>query len=1518
MTNSYNPFESYRDRQARQRQERAERLARARDRRTRRTATQILENRQNPNIVQPSLSPGIPQQQQAAFQAQQTAQSPTRLPFGREASVGAPTAAMETRGKPEFGSFFGSGVLENFAGGGLAALGNVQKGLELFGGTAASLADLAPGSLFASQNRGRGFNEILQEVTAESGRGSAGDIAGQAQNLAEAFRRTDMPSMQLDIVPGEGIKLPGDTYLNEVSIGVKGAIELLPDALLAVGTGGVSLAATGSRLGLLKAIPKIAYRTVGADIPVSLARNIKKGILKAPEISKALAPIRRNTTNITLGKAMHRFDRMSIPEVRNAINTLPSNLKNAVSGVMSRVSPAVLVDASKDSIQRLLYGRLNAYSLISGGVEANMAVLGEKVHGLGNLPRLQSSEAGFDIGQRISGSPVGRFTGKIRDKFVGSADETPAFTYDKQGRISVLDPDSSIANLHGRAWVDVVQSTYKNDFNTIRQGKMGLGGSTKGWVPVSADGTRLDKGDIDKPFDRWVVAVDEKGEVLGAGSFDKAFELRETERTKVATFARHYLETIESQVMHHDSVVLAIGGQAVRQTAKSRFVDGFYAPQVPTGGDWFDDIRQVADFRRKPGDKTRPFKERSVYGDSLQEAIDEGHYELAGPMESLQSFMTNMYASTIDTELAKHARKIAKNEKSGVIDFKARKRHAGAAIALIRKGEKKNSQKNINKIRANGFGALADELERIKRLRSDETKKAALDKLDEVMESDVREIQGQYYSIAEGERAGPALAGIMFENEKIAKSVAEAGDLVGKTTASGVSEWFAQAGDLLRVGKTGFDFGFHLIHGLPALGLATGRFLAGHPKEAAGLFKGWGESVGKTFDAFFRKETLMRTLMKDTALVQEFVENGGQISRAAQDYFVAIQNGTLLKRMPKAGEKLDSYFSQLAASFERAFVAPGDLLRIEGYRALRNTASQTENGLEELAGMMNKMTGALSSSSYGVSRSQQQIERGFLFFSPRYTRSAMALLSDVYRGGVRGELARQTMVGMAAFGAAGYIAYAKALKQEPILDPSDSRFMTLQIDDDRVGVGGFWSQFLRVSSRVASTAWDENAQEAFGDTSRNPLTRWVRSRAAPGAGVAWDIATGADFMGRSIESPVDWAKHAGRQTLPIWLEAAAIEDPYRVGPAGLASEIFGARTRALNSRERRQELRDTVAVDSYGKEWDDLNDLQRKQLESGTAPNITLTEVEDLFELSELVRSQRAEIGEETDINIEKWYAKRAKIDRGWQEGINEGIDYLNQEGTGVDLGLFRQMYLGGANTKRRVQMDELNDENGDYALTLAYFNEMAETFGEDNPEDVAYSEYITNIIATDAFDDPNGFDFSRRDDAIATFRKKWGDEVFAYVQEIFATGRDQPPIVQEFYKGREKFEFYWRDVEQATLAKMPRAGEVGQVYQQWLEEDDNGKKELEESDRLLKRYLSDMKKARLRLRELDPLLDAWLFRWGFTTTFANPQNDLAPDGVSNPREYWRQPETFPLSVFGIKEEGIALAPDVVSLQPLN
>jgi hypothetical protein len=123
---------------------------------------------------------------------------------------------------------------------------------------------------------------------------------------------------------------------------------------------------------------------------------------------------------------------------------------------------------------------------------------------------------------------------------------------------------------------------------------------------------------------------------------------------------------------------------------------------------------------------------------------------------------------------------------------------------------------------------------------------------------------------------------------------------------------------------------------------------------------------------------------------------------------------------------------------------------------------------------------------------------------------------------------------------------------------------------------------------------------------------------------------------------------------------------------------------------------------------------------------------------------------------------------------------------------------------------------------------------------------------------------------------------------------------VEEFYKGRARFEYYWRGVEELTLAKMPRAGEVKETYQQYLDADANGKRQLKDQDRLLSKYINLMTSVKKELRKKDAILDAWLFRWGYTDTLSHRDNKVAPDGYSNPREYWRQPEDFPLSTFGI------------------
>ena len=300
---AFNPIsgESVLQKMRREREERAARRQRWNDIQT---AQGLNQAQTSPNILaQPTIiptstgdirqqypltSPTIPAEQQAAFTANRQQQRPANLPLGVQAKVYGPQAQHEERGKPEFGSGFGSGLLENAARMGLGALENVQKGIETFGGAAVrGIGSITPGDLL-------GYESTLKQLKEER-EGGPGfwNWAGQAQLTAEAFRRTDMPSVNVDIIPGKGINLPGDATFNRIDIGVKGAIELLPDAILAAFTGGSSL----GRGVATKALPKIirgvgrgALGAVGGDIVVGAARSANRSLRKlrdtVPEVSK--------------------------------------------------------------------------------------------------------------------------------------------------------------------------------------------------------------------------------------------------------------------------------------------------------------------------------------------------------------------------------------------------------------------------------------------------------------------------------------------------------------------------------------------------------------------------------------------------------------------------------------------------------------------------------------------------------------------------------------------------------------------------------------------------------------------------------------------------------------------------------------------------------------------------------------------------------------------------------------------------------------------------------------------------------------------------------------------------------------------------------------------------------------------------------------------------------------------------------------------------------------------------------
>jgi hypothetical protein len=506
------------------------------------------------------------------------------------------------------------------------------------------------------------------------------------------------------------------------------------------------------------------------------------------------------------------------------------------------------------------------------------------------------------------------------------------------------------------------------------------------------------------------------------------------------------------------------------------------------------------------------------------------------------------------------------------------------------------------------------------------------------------------------------------------------------------------------------------------------------------------------------------------------------------------------------------------------------------------------------------------------------------------------------------------MAGMVGLGTAAYITAVEAINlaggdQDYHLDPTKSQFMTFDIGGDKLGFGSFWTQFAKVTSKTAAIAWDEDAREMFlgDDTMRsNPLIRWVRSRSAPGfAGTAWDIAVGEDFLGRDIEGPKDWTTHIGRQTLPIWLEAGVIGDPKRTGMLGLAGEVAGARVRPLSSKERRRDLRNSIAQDLYDKDWVDINGLQRERINAGEV-EMSLGEQEELKTLNEEVLAANVERGDEDDLVIEKYHKRHTDIEDEWNENIAEGIELLTSHPGIMDLEKFRHMYLSSANSIRRSKLEELNNPEGDFALAIEYFEKTSERFGEDKPEDIAYNQYITNILATDDFDIPGGFDYEARDMAIKSFQTTWGNEVFAYVQERFATGRNIPELVNEFWQGRKRFEYYWADVDEATLATMPNSTALEPVYKEWSRASENRRKELEEVTPFLKAMINKVSRVKRAMREQDPLLDAWLFRWGFTSTFAHFDNKFSPDGADDAAEFWRDPKAKPLEVFGI-QNGVAV-----------
>tara|TARA_R100000808_G_scaffold22373_1_gene48654 strand:+ start:4700 stop:8860 length:4161 start_codon:yes stop_codon:yes gene_type:complete len=769
-------------------------------------------------------------------------------------------------------------------------------------------------------------------------------------------------------------------------------------------------------------------------------------------------------------------------------------------------------------------------------------------------------------------------------------------------------------------------------------------------------------------------------------------------------------------------------------------------------------------------------------------------------------------------------------------------------------------------------------------------------------------------------REGQELPGtfnqIFFTGKNAKKTAEKFRRLVGTADAStfeNLSQGFGGIGDILRVGKTGFDIGFMVLQGLPMLGAAFFK-----PK----LFGAWAKAASTGIKAFGTEAALNNVLQDasrkivrrgvddlgnavEVTLLDDMIENGVQLGRQATDIYQGIGTAGRLARtvtdpFGKAGEVVretgEKTVGSLLKRFERSFTASSDVLRIKGYEALRETALKSDD-LAGLATFLNKSTGALSAVEAGIPPSQRALERGFLFFSPKYTRSSLGLLADVTRGGVRGDQARKSLVGMAGVGMGIYHAYATALGQEIHLDPRDSKFMTVEINGNRVGVGSFWTSFARFIANTADNAFTD--EDIFEEQKGNPLINWLRGRGAPTTGLIRDITYGTDFLGRPIDSKLDMAKHLGKSILPFSVESMLQDNPH--SPSGWANiaerttrfgtEFLGLRVRPNSIWERRNNERDKLAQIDFGKKYEDLNRLQQTQLTN----NYEILQIMDKD-----AKKVAGESAKELPSQVEMYYYERDRINKKYSDQTKEIYEYM-LENPNYTTREFRDKFLKKINAERRLSFQDLKirtQEGGDLGLVDRYFTDLAVKFDDESqPEDIAYDEFIDQIIANNDYDRVEGYDWSARDEAVESFRNRWGDEVYDYVQQRLEGGKKLHPLQAEYYNQKKKYEFYFESSEKAVIQSEADPEYAQSIRRAWINGTPTERLKIEEQipyARTLKNKISRVRKA---LRQQNPGVDAFLYRWGYTGKLIHNQNIGEED-------FWHQPGLIDPEVY---EQGAGL-----------
>jgi hypothetical protein len=401
---------------------------------------------------------------------------------------------------------------------------------------------------------------------------------------------------------------------------------------------------------------------------------------------------------------------------------------------------------------------------------------------------------------------------------------------------------------------------------------------------------------------------------------------------------------------------------------------------------------------------------------------------------------------------------------------------------------------------------------------------------------------------------GPSGTRGIYQRGMTFDDVMRQGQEIGGMNYNPMIEYFTGVSGLSGIGQG--RLGKKLV--LPALaGRVVGPVLGHFGRASSAAFhQGIGYGRATMFDSYYQ---LLRVKVRDLIL---------QRNPALRDWVVNPQSRARLEKLLEAEMNTRE-------------------MRMEALRLGRRTDG---------------MLGVTNVRGLGISRTQQDIEGTMFLFSQTYTRSLLGQLNVLAGSGAMPKetayILARSLGGAAATiftirlslemkgGASFDQAWRKASRS---LNPRNGReFMAVPVGNGWYGLGGFYRSvavFIGAASDAEEWDWDEGT---LALVKGNPITRVLRGRQPPVAGLVTDILEGEKFTGEPFDITDFFDVTDPEEALEAWFEQvgpfnleAVIEStdsgatPWGIG-AALLLETMGGRYVPIRGSDIKQQ-----AIDNY-------------------------------------------------------------------------------------------------------------------------------------------------------------------------------------------------------------------------------------------------------------------------------------------------------------------------------------------------